>query len=78
MRGIIVNAVWDKDACVWVATSDDVPGLITEAETAELLEQKLCVMIPELLIENGVISSSEHKEIPFHLRAERDYLAKAC
>lgn len=78
MREITVNAVWDKDARVWVATSDDVPGLVTEAETAELLEQKLCVMIPELLIENGIISCHDRQEIPFHLRAERDYLAKAC
>lgn len=78
MREIKVNAVWDKDAQVWVATSDDVPGLITEAETAELLEQKLCVMIPELLIENGAISCNDRKEIPFYLCAERHSLAKAC
>jgi len=78
MPKILVKAVWDEDAKVWVATSDDVPGLVTEADTAELLEQKLCVMIPELLIENGLIKDCDHEGIPFHILAERDSLAKAC
>jgi len=45
----IVEAFWDDEAKVWVATSDDVPGLATEAETVELLIGKLRVMIPELM-----------------------------
>ena len=32
-----------------VATSDDVPGLVTEAETPDELQRKLLVMIQELL-----------------------------
>ncbi|HJX11195.1 MAG TPA: DUF1902 domain-containing protein, partial [Candidatus Binatia bacterium] len=47
-KQITVNAEWDPEAKVWVATSDDVPGLITEAETVEALAEKLSVMIPEL------------------------------
>jgi len=34
---------------VWVATSDDVPGLATEASCMEDLICKLKVMVPELL-----------------------------
>ena len=34
-KQITVNAEWDPEAKVWVATSDDVPGLITEANTVE-------------------------------------------
>ena len=49
MKVIQVNAFWDDEAGVWVATSDDVPGLCTEASTIELLSQKIRVMIPELL-----------------------------
>jgi predicted RNase H-like HicB family nuclease len=75
---IIVKAIWDAEAAVWVATSDDVPGLVTEAETFEELDKKLRVMIPELLIENGVISGCDHPSIPFHLLAERDSVAKVC
>jgi len=31
MARVTVSANWDGDAKVWVATSDDVPGLVTEA-----------------------------------------------
>lgn len=49
-----VAAFWDKEAKVWVATSDDVPGLVTEAETVEQLLDKLRIMIPELLEITGI------------------------
>jgi predicted RNase H-like HicB family nuclease len=52
-RVLLVRADWDPDAKVWVADSDDVPGLATEAETVEVLVAKLEVMIPELLEGNG-------------------------
>ncbi|MEH1795095.1 DUF1902 domain-containing protein [Nostoc sp.] len=32
-----IDALWDKDAEVWVATSENVPGLVTEASTIESL-----------------------------------------
>jgi len=46
---IIVDAMWDDEACVFVATSNDVPGLITEAATWEQLQSKLAMLVPELL-----------------------------
>ena len=45
-KQITVHAEWDPEAQVWVATSDDVPGLVTEAGTVEALAEKLSVMIP--------------------------------
>jgi hypothetical protein len=36
-----VEAFWDSEALVWVATSEDVPGLVTEAETIEALTECL-------------------------------------
>ena len=36
-RVVNVKAIWDKDAQVWVAISEDVPGLVTEADTLEQL-----------------------------------------
>lgn len=53
-RILKVKAVWDSEASVWCATSRDIPGLVTEAETEELLLQKLRVMIPQLLKLNGL------------------------
>jgi predicted RNase H-like HicB family nuclease len=50
---VVVNALWDAGARVWVAESDDVPGLVAEAESIETLAAKLEVLIPELLEANG-------------------------
>ncbi|MGH9784792.1 MAG: DUF1902 domain-containing protein [Terriglobia bacterium] len=49
-----VLAQWDSEAGVWVAESDDVPGLVAEAESLNALREKLRVLIPELLELNGV------------------------
>ena len=68
---IHVYAQWDAEASVWVAESEDVPGLVTEAETFEALSEKLRVLIPELARENGFPSPS-NDGYPFHLSAERD------
>ena len=45
---ITIKAVWDSEAKVWVAESEDVSGLVTEAESSEALLEKLRVFIPEL------------------------------
>ena len=65
MRTLKVQALWDGEAGVWVAESDDVPGLATEAATLEELLAKLAVMVPELLEENGVAL-----ELPVELSLE--------
>ena len=44
-----VRAEWDNEALVWVATSDDVPGLVTEAPSIEVLVDHLRIIIPELM-----------------------------
>jgi len=67
-----VHATWDDEARVWVASSDDVPGLATEAETAEDLVQKLKTLIPELLELNGI---SPAGSISFELLTRRFELA---
>lgn len=39
---------WDEEAGVWTATSDDVPGLVLEADSYDELVEKVKVAIPEL------------------------------
>ena len=51
-----VRAQWDSEAGVWVAESDDVPGLVAEAASPNLLREKLRVLIPELLELNGALT----------------------
>lgn len=53
-RPIVVHADWDADACVWVATTRDLRGLVTEAETMEALRAKLPGMIRDLLEEYDI------------------------
>ena len=49
-----VRAQWDGEAGVWVAESEDVPGLVAEADSPNVLAEKLRMLIPELLELNGV------------------------
>jgi predicted RNase H-like HicB family nuclease len=70
-----VEADWDPDAGVWVATSADVPGLATEAETIEDLANRLRIMIPELLEANGLLlGDASSDSIAFELTSHRQEL----
>lgn len=71
-RQITVNAEWDPEAKVWVASSEDVPGLITGAATVEALAEKLSVMVPELLEANGILPDNAIREVPINLIAHRE------
>lgn len=71
---LTVQAIWDADAQVWVATSENVPGLVTEADTIEALTAKLRNMIPELLILNNSISKDYSGSINFELSTLRQEL----
>jgi len=53
-RPIVIHADWDPEASVWVATTADLRGLVTEADTMEALRAKLPGMILDLLEEYGV------------------------
>ena len=64
-----VTAEWDAEAAVWVAGSEDVPGLVTEADTIEHLMKKLTVMVPELLKLNRQRPTGENPPIELLARA---------
>jgi len=46
---IVVRATWDDEASVWIAESQDLPGLVTEAGTFDELNIKLPGVILDLL-----------------------------
>ena len=48
-----VLLTWDRDASMWVATSEDVPGLVLESNSYDALIEKVKVAIPELLVLNS-------------------------
>lgn len=73
LNRLTVHATWDEEARVWVATSDDVPGLATEADDMDALVAKLKTMIPELLDANGVTHATE---VPFEILGHRFAVAQ--
>jgi len=73
-----IDAFWDADAAVWVATSEDVFGLATEADTIEALSQKLRNMIPDLLLSNHVISADYMGAIAIQLTSHRHELIEVA
>ena len=51
---IVVQALWDEEARVWVATSADIAGLAIEADTLERLTEKVIPAIEDLIELNGI------------------------
>lgn len=64
-----ILAQWDSDTGVWVAESEDVPGLVAEGGSPNILAQKLRMLIPELLELNGVPSA---RTVRFHVRYQHE------
>jgi len=54
MKSYLVNFIWDNDAGVWVATSNDVPGLVLEHGSFDALVERVKLAAPELLELNGL------------------------
>lgn len=57
----LVTAEWDEDAKVWVATSDAIPGLVTEASTIDALLHRIEMVAPELLADNAHLLDSQQE-----------------
>ena len=49
-----INAYWDAEAQVWIATSDDVSGLVLEDPTYEGVLREARLAIPDLLECGGI------------------------
>lgn len=49
----MVTANWDSEAGVWVAESEDIPGLVAEAASLNVLMKTIRALAPELLELNG-------------------------
>lgn len=58
MRGdymeYVVNFLWDNEANVWIATSEEVPGLVLESGSFDTLKERVKTAIPELLELNSL------------------------
>ena len=62
----VINLTWDPEASVWVATSDDIPGLVLESGFFDALLKRVRFAAPELLELN-----STERPVLLSFRAER-------
>lgn len=49
----IITFTWDEEASVWVATSNDIPGLVLESGSFDALLERTRFAVPELLSLNA-------------------------
>lgn len=52
-RSIAIDARWDAEASVWIATSNDVAGLVVEADTWPAMIEEIRLVLPDLLDLSG-------------------------
>jgi len=71
----VIHADWDSEAACWYATSDDIPGLATGADTIEDLIERLKIIVPELVELNEIPAD---RYVSFELLARRRAIADAA
>lgn len=54
----VINFTWDNEANVWIATSNDIPGLVLESGAFDALLERTRFAIPELLFLNSAHENS--------------------
>ena len=50
---LTIKMTWDREACVWIAESNDVPGLVLESGSFDALLERVRFAVPELLALNN-------------------------
>lgn len=53
LDNVTIDAAWDEEAKVWIATSDDIPGLVVETDSWGAMVAEVPVVIDELLDVRG-------------------------
>lgn len=54
----VINLLWDDETSVWIATSEDIPGLVLESGSFDALLERIRFAVPELLELNASKQSS--------------------
>lgn len=63
----LINFTWDEEAGVWVATSEDIPGLVLESGSFDALLERVRFAVPELL----ALNTSKVQPISLTFKSER-------
>lgn len=65
-QDVTIQAQWDGDSNVWIATSADVPGLVVEGDTWPTMIEEVRQVLPELMELSGL----SHEKLSLTFRAE--------
>ena len=68
-----LHAAYDPEAAVWYTLDCDVPGLVTEGDTLDRLQERAVAVILELLADNAHLISEERRVGPHALRLVASY-----
>ncbi len=63
----VIDLTWDNDAAVWIATSDDIPGLVLESGSFDAMVERLRFAVPEML----ELNSESHDVLNLTFRSTR-------
>lgn len=64
-----INLSWDNDSSVWIATSEDVKGLVLESGSIDALIERVKINIPILLSMNAQ-KQEDPLSVIFHLERQ--------
>lgn len=65
-RSINIQARWDGETSVWIATSTDVPGLVVEADSWPGMIEEVRLVLPDLM----EVSGQPHQQLSLTFKAE--------
>lgn len=63
----VVKFTWDNEAGVWIATSDDIPGLVLESGSFDALLERTRFAVSELL----ELNSDNNAPLSLTFKSER-------
>ena len=67
MNEYYIKLTWDDEVSVWIAESDDIPGLILESSSFDDLVERVKLAVPDLIGQNDKV----HSQSKLHFKAER-------
>ena len=67
MSEYVITLQWDDEDSVWIAESQDIPGLILESSSFDELVKKVKLAVPELLEISGI----NQTQTKLHFKAEQ-------
>ena len=63
----VVDFLWDNETSVWIAESENIPGLVLESGSLDALIEKVKFAVPELLS----LNKTKYENINLLIKTER-------